>query len=214
MVGAVVGSLVGGAVGAAIWAAVGFFTGYEVGWIAWGVGVLAGLGANVGSNVGGGGPSTGTGVLAAVVALAAVGAGKLAVIEIHYQNDPDLATTTGFTDEVLLSYVAEQFGEQWDEAGIYVEWPEIPESQWYRWKESENPPELWAEAEMWWAEQTPETQAQARVGFQKQYQDDVDEIEELYAQWGGEGFLSGFDALWILFAVGSAFGIGRGGGDE
>jgi hypothetical protein len=159
MIGAFIGSVVGGAIGAAIWAAVGYYTGFEVGWIAWGVGVLAGLGAAVGSNIIGGGPSTGTGILAAVVALAGVGAGKLAVIEIHYMNDPDLAAAQavgGFTDEVLMSYVAIEVADHWNEEGIPVHWPTIPDNQWFRWRESEYPADVWAEAELWWDEQEPE----------------------------------------------------------
>lgn len=217
MIGAVIGSVIGGAIGAAIWAAVGYFTGYEVGYVAWGVGVLAGLGAAVGANVIGSGPSTGTGILAAVVALASVAAGKLAVIEIAYLNDPDLASAAqigAFNDEILTCYVALQVADYWDEEGIPIHWPQIPDDQWFRWKRSEYPEDLWTEAELWWAEQTPEVQAEARVGFERQFHADVDEVEALYASAGAENFLSGFDAIWMLLAVGSAYGIGQGGKDE
>lgn len=214
MVGAVVGSLVGGAIGAAIWAAVGYFTGYEVGWIAWGVGVLAGLGAAVGSNVGGSGPSTGTGVLAAVVALAAVGAGKLAVIEIHYQNDADLALAQEFTHEILMTYVADQLAEQWEDDGISIDWPELPDNQWGRWSEGDYPADLWAESVSWWNETPPEEQGKIREAYRAMHEANVSEAEQFYADLGSENFLTGFDAIWMLLAVGSAFGIGRGGNDE
>lgn len=214
MVGAVIGSLVGGAIGAAIWAAVGYFTGYEVGWIAWGVGVLAGLGAAVGSNVAGDGPSTGTGVLAAVVALAAVGAGKLAVVEIHYMNDADLALAQEFNNEILMTYVADQLAEQWEEDGIHIDWPELPDNQWYRWTEADYPPDLWAEAVVWWNETPAEEQVQIREAYRELHEGSIQEAEEMYADLGSENFLTGYDALWMLFAVGSAFGIGRGGKDE
>jgi hypothetical protein len=42
----------------------------------------------------------------------------------------------------------------------------------------------------------------------------VNEVEQLWADAGSENFLSGFDAIWMLLAVGSAFGIGRGGNEE
>ncbi len=214
MVGALVGSVVGGAIGAAIWAAVGFYTGYEVGWIAWGVGALAGLGAALGSNVMGSGPSTGSGIIAAVVALAAVAVGKVTVLELHVQNDPDLAMASEFTDEILLSYVALQVAEHWEDEGVYIDWPEIPENQWYRWREDQFPAGLWEETEMWWDEQTREHQNDAREGFRQQFETDVREIEDIYGDLGSENFLTIFDAIWILLAVGSAFGLGQGGSDE
>lgn len=214
MVGALIGALIGGAAGAAIWAAVGFYTGYEVGWIAWGVGVLTGLGAMVGANILGGGPSTATGVLAAVIALVAVGVGKLTVIEMHYQNDGDLALASEFTDEIMMSYVADQVAEHWEQEGYDIDWPELPDNQWYRWREEDFPPDLWAETLAYWEEQTPEHQAAARKAFRERHEANVAAVEAEYASFSSENFLSGFDAIWILLAIGSAFGLGQGGKDE
>lgn len=214
MFGALIGSVVGGAAGAAIWAAVGFYTGYEVGWIAWAVGVLAGAGAMVGANLLGGGPSTGTGVLAAIVALAAVGVGKLTVVELLYQNDADLALASEFNNEILMCYVADQVVEHWEAEGYTIDWPELPDNQWYRWREEDYPPDLWADTLAYWDEQTPEHQAAARKAFREQHEANVALVEAEYAGLSGENFLSGFDAIWILLAVGSAFGLGQGGKDE
>lgn len=214
MVGAVIGAVLGGVIGAAIWAAVGYFTGYEVGYVAWGVGVLAGLGANIGSNVTGDGPGTGTGMLAAVVALAAVGAGKFAVIEIHYQNNADLTLAQEFDHEMLMTYVADRLAEQWEEDGIVIDWPELPENQWNRWSKEDYPADLWEMAVEWWDDHSPEEQERLREGYRKLHQESIDEAEQFYAELSSENFLSGYDALWILLAVGSAFGLGRGGGEE
>ncbi len=214
MIGAFIGSLIGGAVGAAVWAAVGYYTGYEVGWIAWGVGVLAGLGAMVGANLVGGGASTGSGIVAAVVAIAAVGAGKLTVVELLYQNDADLAMASEFNNEILMCYVADQVVEHWEEEGYHIDWPELPENQWYRWREEDYPPDLWAATLEYWDDQTPEHQQAAREGFRKQHEENVALAEAEYASMSGENFLSGYDAIWILLAVGSAFGLGQGGKDE
>lgn len=73
-----VGAVIGGAIGAGIWAGVALATGYEVGYIAWGVGILVGVGAAV---LGGRGILCG--VLCALVALAAIYAGK--VMAASYQ---------------------------------------------------------------------------------------------------------------------------------
>ena len=214
MVGAVVGALIGGAAGAAIWAAVGYYTGYEIGWIAWGVGVLAGLGAAVGSNVLGSGPSTGTGLLAAAVALVAVLCGKLAVVEIHYQNDADLQLAHEFNHEIMMSYVADELAEQWEADGIELDWPELPNNQWARWREQDYPSDLWAEANQWWDDTPKDHQDKVREGYRKLHEESVQEVEQAYADYETEDLFSAFDAIWMLLAVGSAFGLGRGGADE
>lgn len=214
MVGAVVGAVVGGAVGAAIWAGVGYYTGYEIGWVAWGVGVLTGLGAAVGSNVLGGGPGTGTGILAAVVALVAVLCGKLAVVEMHYQNDADLTLAHEFNHEIMMSYIADELAGQWEEDGVVINWPDLPDNQWARWREEDYPADLWATAVQWWDDTPADHQAKVREGYRKLHEEDVASVEEAYANYETQGLLSAFDAIWMLLAVASAFGIGRGGADE
>ena len=68
----VVGALVAAAVGAVAWGLIAQYTGFEVGYVAWGIGAAIGfISALLGS---GGVPN---GVLCAVLALVAVGAGKL-----------------------------------------------------------------------------------------------------------------------------------------
>lgn len=214
MIGAFIGALIGGAVGAAIWAAVGYYTGYEVGWIAWGVGVLAGAGAMVGANLVGGGASTGSGIVAAVVAIAAVGAGKLTVVELLYQNNADLEIASEFNNEILMCYVADEVAEFWLEEGYEIDWPELPKNQWDRWREEDYPPDLWAATLQYWDEQTPEHQQAARKAFREQHEESVAQAEAEYASMSGENFLTGYDAIWILLAVGSAFGLGQGGRDD
>ena len=211
MIGAIVGARVGGAGGAALWAGVGYFTGYEVGWIAWGVGVLAGLGAAAGAR---GSAGTATGLLAAVVALMAVGAGKLAVVELHIQNDQDFQLASEFTHEVLLTYVADQVAEQWEDDGVHIDWPPLPKNQMFRWREAEYPPDLWADTLACWDEHTPQQQAEVREGFRKLHEKNIREAEQFYAEYQSHGMFSPFDAIWIILAVASAFGIGRGGADD
>ena len=214
MIGALVGSIVGGAIGAAIWAAVGYYTGYEVGWIAWGVGALAGLGAALGANLIGGGPSTGTGMLAAVIALAAVLCGKLAVVELYRQNDGDLQLANEFSHEIMMSYIADELAEQWEEDGYELDWPELPENQAYPWREADYPADLWATAEEWWADTPRDHQDKVREGYRKLHESNIADAEDFYTSIENEGMFTAFDALWMLLAVGSAFGLGRGGADE
>ncbi len=214
MIGTILGAIVGGAVGAAVWAAVGFYTGYEISWIAWGVGVLTGAGTALGANLAGGGPSNGTGMLAAVVALVAVGVGKLAVVEIHYQNDADLTLAQEFTHEIMMTYIADELAEQWEDDGIEVDWPELPDNQWNRWREADYPPDLWAETVAWWDDTPAAEQSKIREGYRKLHEANVGEAEASYESYQAEGMLTGFDAIWMILAVGSAYGIGRGGKDD
>ncbi|MEO0511292.1 MAG: hypothetical protein AAF108_00120 [Planctomycetota bacterium] len=73
--GAVVGAAVGGVIGAAVWAGISHFLSIELGWIAVGVGFLSGLGAATAAKSKAG-PATG--VVAALIAIASIFAGKYA----------------------------------------------------------------------------------------------------------------------------------------
>ncbi len=76
-----VGGVVGGAIGAGIWAAIGYFTGYEISYVAIGVGVLVGFGVRIGAY---GDASFSAGLVAAVIALASIAAGRLILVYVIF----------------------------------------------------------------------------------------------------------------------------------
>lgn len=192
------GALVGGAIGAAIWAAVAYYAEMEIGWIAWGVGVLAGVGAKIAARDE---LSPTVGIVAALVALLSVAAGKLVVIEVY------LAEATAdyeMTDELAISYLADDVVAEWIEEGRPVEWPEgsnpFPEA------EADYPVEIWSEATTRWSALSPGDKEIYKASLQSQQESYLEEVR-------GEAFLQSFGILDIVFlalAVITAFRLGSG----
>jgi phosphate/sulfate permease len=72
---AVIGALIGGCLGAALWAAIVYYFHVQIGIVAWVVGAAVGLGAAVA-----GGRGATSGIVCALIAVAAIFAGKMAAV--------------------------------------------------------------------------------------------------------------------------------------
>ncbi|HEX9722674.1 MAG TPA: hypothetical protein VGC53_00140 [Vicinamibacteria bacterium] len=209
---AVVAGVVGGAIGAAVWAAVGYYTGYEVGWIAWGIGGLVGVAVRLVSNPGTD-PMTGQtlpenprvpGVIAAVIAIAAVVAGKYAVIHVTLPE----AMNEELNDEVLISYLADDVAYERSEAGEPVDWPEGVDPD-YAYQESDYPTEVWREATERWNGMSQSERESMRGLILASY-------DENLSGMGTQALLSSFnlfDLLWFALAGWTAFKIGSSGAE-
>ncbi len=89
-----IGMAVGGAlVGAAVWAAVAHFANYEIGWLAWGLGGLVGW-----ATLQGGGRGMKAAVMAAVLAAASIGLGRVA--GIHFSIEKELGSMFGDAESI------------------------------------------------------------------------------------------------------------------
>ena len=99
---ALAGGVAGGVIGVVLWAAVTYFTGYEIGWVAWFVGVLTGAGVS-GSIERRGGILTG--LLACVIAVGAVGAGKVAMARMA-ASEAIATIGENFTEEDAVFHMA------------------------------------------------------------------------------------------------------------
>jgi len=99
---ALVGGVAGGAVGVILWTSITFFTGYEIGWVAWFVGVLTGAGTGAAIEKRGG---ILTGLLACIIAVGAVGAGKVTMARLA-ASDAIANIGENFTDEDAVFYTA------------------------------------------------------------------------------------------------------------
>lgn len=103
------GALAGGVAGAAAWGVLTYFTGYEVGFVAWGIGALVGVGMYAMSKGVGG---AGAGVLAALVALAAVLGGKLTVAHLMARDFVHEQTHAEVSDEDAIAYLSGEEAER------------------------------------------------------------------------------------------------------
>ncbi|MHC4709427.1 MAG: hypothetical protein ACYTA3_03140 [Planctomycetota bacterium] len=138
LIGGLLGGVVGGLIGAAIWIAIGYWTGYEVGWIAWGIGALVGVGVQVGARRKGGLPGGGTAV---ILAIAAILAGKWAVVRIEVDR-------VFGGDDVVISYIADVIIAEHDERGETVLMP--PETMEVDTIPETYPTSIWMQAMQRW----------------------------------------------------------------
>ena len=186
--------------------------GYEVGWIAWGIGGLVGAAVRLASKPDVD-PMTGKrlpenqaipGVLGAVIAIVAVVAGKYAVIHVTLPE----AMNEELSDEILISYLADDIMYELAEAGEPVDWPEGVDPD-YAYQESDYPTEVWQEADEQWNRMSQSERQSMRDLILASYEENMSEI-------GTEALLSNFglfDLLWFALAGWTAFRIGSSGAE-
>lgn len=112
---ALVGGVAGGVIGVILWTSVTYFTGYEIGWVAWFVGVLTGAGVSASIERRGG---ILTGMLACLIAIGTVGAGKVAMARMA-ASEAIASIGESFTDEDAVFHMTrnDPEAEPMDEEG-------------------------------------------------------------------------------------------------
>jgi len=196
---ALLGGLAGALVGGAVWAGVVVGTGYEVGWVAWGVGVLTGLGTvAVGRE-----QSDSVGILAAVLAL-----GGLLFAKTLMMCGDHSAVTDEIAKDPLMSMSAvanDMMTDGRTDPQLVLRLNAAPPDQ-------RLPDDLQAEydaaLDAHLARMTEEDRQQANAALASVVLDKMGRSERFFAQ------LSGWDALWFLLAVVSAYKVGTGGSAE
>jgi len=215
-----VGGAIAGLIGAAIWAAIGYFTGLEIGWIAWGIGMLVGIGVRVvgsqeiasfdktqrkmvRSRVGAEGPLPG--MVAAVLAVVSVLAGKYALVHL-FLSAPAASLEDYLEDETMISSIADEVVFEHESQGRAVSWPAgvSPEDAYER---ADYPPAIWTEAESRWNALPKEERASLKKAQAELIGMAIGNME------GAESavFLSSFgvfDLLWFGLAAATAFKLG------
>lgn len=190
IVGGLIGSLIGGMGGALIWALISGFANFELGWIAWGIGFLVGVGSNIGSQNQGGLIHGALAVLVALVCLFAgkVGGAAISVNRYVAQNPAEFEVT----QELVISYIADDVAEEMFEQGTELVWPEhMDDIDAVATSQVDYPPEVWTEAQRRW---------DGWDESQRQYYRDQAELNAgsmgLMAVFGTFATLSPWDLLW------------------
>lgn len=120
---ATVGGIIAGAIGAALWAGVAFALHRELGILAWGLGALVGGGVAAGAK---GEVGFHTGLLAAIISIASICAGKYAVVNTVVDDAMSSSVSEfveHFGEEEAKLYLADQLVEQQEKDGKTLEWP-------------------------------------------------------------------------------------------
>lgn len=215
-----IGGIVAGLIGASVWAGIGYFTGLEIGWIAWLIGVLVGVGVRivgsqevayfdkaqrrmVRSRVGAEGPLAG--MVAAVLAVVSVLAGKYALVHL-FLSAPAASLEGYLEDDTMISSMADQVVVEYEAQGRAVSWPAgvSPEEAYER---EDYPPDVWTEAENRWNALPEEEKAELKKAQAELIGAALDNVDGAQSAV----FLSSFglfDLLWFGLAAATAFKLG------
>lgn len=204
----IIAGTIGGLIGCAVWVGIGYGTGYEVGWIAWGVGFLAGVGVRIAA-----GETEGMapGVVACVIAVAAVVGAKFLVVHLLVEKELGDAVASGFsfTEQDLIGIKATDITEEMEAAGKQLQWPENADPE-NPLAQSAFPKEVWDEATKRWNDLSE----QDRTSFRQEKEDESRQLAEvLTTTIRDEAFkqsFAAFDLLWFGLAAFTAFKIGSG----
>jgi len=215
-----IGGALAGLIGAGIWAGIGYFTGLEIGWIAWGIGMLVGIGVRVvgsqevatfdkaqrrmvRSRVGAEGPLAG--MVAAVLAVVSVLAGKYALVHL-FLSAPASSLEEYLDDDTMISSFADEIVVDRESRGTPVSWPAGVKSE-EAYERADYPPDIWIEAESRWNALPEEERANLKKAQAELIGMALGNMEEAQSAV----FLSSFgvfDLLWFGLAAVTAFKLG------
>ncbi len=198
----VLGALAGGIVGAAVWAAISYFTNFEIGWIAWLVGIAVGMGMAWGA---GEHRSVATGVIAAVIALASIGAGKYLTVHLMLSQSPVFSGPISDADAQM--YLAGEILQEQEAAGTPLTWPAGQDADGAEKVEDYPKPVADETKARWNAMPQPERDAYKQM-ILAQIQSAVGGNQGALTWNVFKATLGPFDALWAFLALSSAFKIG------
>ena len=202
----VVAGVVAGIIGAALWAIIAAVTGFEIGWLAWGIGAGVGAGVAWGSE---GSPATG--ILAVIIAVVAILAGKFISVEIVIAKEMGVANeeiAQQFeNDEYLISWLADEVINDYIDEGKNISWPAGVDPDEAA-AESDYPPKIWAVAQQKWNAMSDEEKEQHKNDVAEQVRQNMQDYAESVKT---DGFLASFGVIDIVFfvlAIGTAYKVG------
>lgn len=203
--------LVAAAVGAAVWAAVAYYANFEIGWIAWlvGIGVGGAVFASAGQDAG-----MGTGIGAAAIAIAGILGGKYAAIRMDLSDFIVQEGLAEVSDELVVSYIADEIAQQWLDAGQEIAWPDAEWTLGDAYLPEHYPADLWAEAQDQWDRGGPEYQAQYRTYVEHERRQNLAAFADVASEQALLENIDLLDMVFFLLAVVSAWKIGSGTGGE
>ena len=202
----IIAGVIAGILGALVWALVVVLTGMEIGYLAWGIGILVGIAVAWGTE---GGQKNG--IIAVVIVVLAILAGKYASVEIMISKEVKLANarikqSMQEDDELLISWLADEIVFKIESNGGKVTWPKGVTADTAD-KKEDYPSEIWFSAKTAWAAMTDEEKAKFKSDVEAQIKISMDDFVN---QVRGEGFLASFGVIDIIFfflAISTAFKI-------
>ncbi len=204
----VISGTIGGAVSAGIWTAIAYSTGYEIGWIAWFVGVIVGFCVRMAA---GEDEGFGPGLTAVGIAVLALVIGKYATVSLLV--DQEFGKTVGAMPRVTADNfqleLCSEVAEEWTAEKKKIKW--LPGKSAEVAQELQDYPQaVRDEAKKRW-DAKPAAEQQDLLATRQKV---VEEITgSLIAGAKSEVFKSsfnGYDILFFILAIVSAFKVGSG----
>lgn len=204
---------IGGAVGAAVWAGVSYYGRIEFGWIAVLVGFLAGVGTRAGA-----GNYAGllSGVVAVVVALASIAAGKYAAVSLYVKDiASEIDRQFVMDDAAALDHLADDIALAWEQEGRKLTWPDGMDYE-SATEITDYPRPVQDEVRKQWGAMDPQTRQAFKDAEEAEFEAAMQSISRMAADEGFMASFSPFDLLWAVIGAAAAFGAGSGGsfGDD
>ncbi|MFK7790511.1 MAG: hypothetical protein AB8C95_13590, partial [Phycisphaeraceae bacterium] len=199
-----------GFVGALLWAGLAYYGNLEIGLLAWGIGAAVGAAMMTGAAER---ASVQTGVLALVIALVSIVAGKYIAVEMVYNEfDSDWSgeiARLDTDDQYATSWIADDVIQEYEAQGKPVNYPptanlDMPETQ------ADYPTDVWAEANQRWLAMSAEEKADFRESVITEQKAIFDTISGDFKAQGFIESFSFFDILWFALGGISAFKLGAG----
>ncbi|RLS56457.1 MAG: hypothetical protein DWH91_06575 [Planctomycetota bacterium] len=203
-----VAGLIGGAISAGVWAAIAYFSGMEIGWIAWFVGVIVGfcVRAAAGEDEG-----FAPGVTAVVIAILALLAGKYAAVSLIVDREfaKEIASFAQVTPEDMQNGLCAEVVQEWTAANKPMQWPpgqslDTAEQMIHY------PQSVQDEARKRWTDLDPAEQQKQLTERQELLKELTGAIGAMAKQEGFKASFNGFDILFFILAIVSAFKVGSG----
>lgn len=215
-INATIGAIFAGILGAVVWAAIAYFGNVEIGWIAWGIGALVGFAAawGAGRNAG-----VQTGIMAAVVAAISVVGGKYVTLYFDVEDylDQELSQPIVLEEHDMIVAEADLVVTEWEQEGRTIAWPQgmtIAEA----YEEADYPADVWQEGKRRWSAVSEADKPALMDALKAQREANRELNRDQIAADIREGVFKDsfgmFDILFFGLAIFTAFGIGRGQGEQ
>jgi len=202
----IIAGIIAGIAGAIIWAVVAALTGFEIGWLAWGIGAAVGAAVAWGSE---GSPKMG--VIAVVIAVIAIIAGKFITVEMVLAKEmgtvkEEVAQQIN-DEEYLISWISDEIVYELKEQGETIAWPEGVDPEAVDSKD-DYPPRIWNRAEQIFGTMSEDEKADYKESVRQQTELNIKMFADSVK---GESFIASFglfDALFLFLAIGTAYKVG------
>ena len=202
----IIAGIIAGIAGAFVWAIITAVTGFEIGWLAWGIGAAVGTAVTWGSK-----GSKSSGVIAVVISILAILAGKYITMEMVLAKEMKVANQEiGLlieSEEYLISWLADSIVSEYEQQNKHVSWPMGVDSEQAS-KKEDYPPEIWGLAELSWNNMNEDEKAEFKNAVKQQVNSNMKALETWAKK---EGFIESFGAIDVIFfilAIATAYKIG------